>query len=115
MTTKKPSVSTPRYACAQIRKILKAQGWPMYKISGRYSAYGAPQDRTEGYQVSKVGCSRKVVVRYAHNPNLMFNPAEERAERTERDAAAITLLRGLGYAVDDRGYIECAGYDDCDR
>lgn len=110
-TPKTPAHTTPAYVCARIRQILKKQGWPMHKMSGRYSAYFNAQVGTGGYYVRRLGYSKTVTVGYSApygNGRSIDLPAGVAAQKV---ADAVALLRGMGYRIDDRGWIDCDSYD----
>ena len=112
--SKKPSLSCPAYVCRRIRKILADAGLPMSKSTGCYSAFGGgTKRRTPGYSISKVGCSRHVALDFnvGHGGEFGHHQRLRPGERGERLAVAIATLRDRGYPVDDRGWIECEGYD----
>lgn len=115
MVTKTPSHANPKYVTARIRKLLAARGWPLSTKSGRYQPFGGTQVVTEGFDASKVGCSKSVSIRYC--PALRNGRSSDlpKGVAAARVAEAVEYLRSLGYRVDDRGRIECDGYDDCDR
>jgi hypothetical protein len=86
----------------------------MHKMTGRYQAFGSTQTGTEGYSVHKMGVGKVVTIHYSgayRNGSSVDVPREKRQERMR---AAIDLLRSIGYSVDDRGWIECESYDECD-
>ena len=108
---KTPSHATPAYVSARIRKILAGQGWPLHKMSGRYSSYFNAQTGTGGYYARKLGCSKTVTVGYSApygNGRSIDLPAGFAKQKV---ADAVALLKGLGYRIDDRGWIDCDGYD----
>lgn len=107
-----PVQSTPRYVCARIRKILAAQGWPMSKTTGAYSEFGGTQKTTKGFVVHKVGCSKSVAIHYS-TPATWTGESDKR-EREEMQDKAWTLLRKLGYTLDEKGWLVCMNYDACD-
>jgi hypothetical protein len=107
MRNKITAHTTPAYVCARIRKILAAQGWPLHKMSGRYAAYFNAQTGTGGYSVTKLGCSKTVTVSYRApygNGRSIDLPHGVAAQKV---ADAVALLRGRGYRIDDRGWIDC--------
>jgi hypothetical protein len=88
----------------------------MQKTTGRYAPYaGNTKVSTEGYEVSKVGCSKTVSVSYygAYEGGRSL-PSLEKGVASAKVAEAIEYLRSLGYRVDDRGWVECDNYDMCD-
>ena len=108
---KTPSHSSPSYVCARIRKLFAAKGWPLHKVSGRYTPFGGGQTSTEGFAITKVGCSKSVAIHYhGASPDYLSREVKQ-ARRIE----AAEYLRSLGYCVSDIGWIECDGYDSCDR
>lgn len=116
MTTRAPSHSNPRYVVVRVRKLLAAKGWPLHIVHGRYEAFGGgSQAAAEGFSVTKVGCSKWVSIHYcgrhANGRSHELPPGFARTRKTE----AIEYLRSLGYRVDERGWIECEGYDETDR
>ncbi len=110
----KISHSTPAYVSSRIRAIFKKQGWPLHKMSGRYSPFCNTQTGTEGYSARKVGCSKTVAIHYTGG-YVSGRPLPISSETmTEKKTAAIALLRSLGYRVADNGFINCDHYDDRD-
>ena len=110
-----PSHSCPRYVSTRLRKLFAAKGWPLHKMTGRYHPFGGSQTGTEGFSVSKVGCSKSVSIHYqggyAYGGTRSLPAGVARARVRE----AVEYLRSLGYRVSDIGWIECDGHDDCDR
>jgi len=110
-TATAPSHSCPSYVIARVKKLLAAQGWPIAHKSGRYSPFGSTVVVTEGYRVQKVGCSKSVSVCFESEHFHGRSRDLPRETRRAREVEAIELLRSAGYRVDDRGWIECDGYD----
>lgn len=103
----KPTQSTPAYVAARIRKLFAAKGWPIHKMSGRYSPFYSTQTGTEGFAVYRIGCSKTIGISYSGayaNGRTVDLP---RGYAKERQAEAIEYLRSLGYRVDELGRIEC--------
>lgn len=115
MSAPKPAHTNPSYVCRRIRQILKAAGYPLHKASGRYSPFGGTKTATEGYDVTKVGCSKSVSVSYS--PAYAEGRSSALPKETRRAALADArkLLTDLGYRIDERGWIECDNYDEHDR
>jgi|SRR5215469_5846178 len=115
-TTKAPAHSSPRYLCQRIRKLFAAKGWPLRKVTGRYAPFvGNTQCANEGFEVHKIGCSKSIAISYVggrDNGRYIDVPKEARCAR---EAEAWAYLRSLGYRVDEKGWIECDSYDECDR
>jgi hypothetical protein len=113
---KTPAHTNPTYVVARVKKLLAAKGWPIQRVSGRYAPFGGgTKEGTEGFHVSKIGCGKWVSVDYAagfrcgYPSNLALGVVKAKREE------AIAFLRELGYRIDERGWIECDGYDSCDR
>ncbi len=115
MPKKTPAHTNPRYVAARVRKLLAAKGWPIRVVTGRYSPFDSKQVATEGFSVGKVGCGKHVAVDYT--PSLRNGRGGDvpREVRAARRAEAFEYLRSLGYRVDERGWIDCDSYDECDR
>lgn len=114
--SKAPSHSNPRYLVSRIRKLLTAKGWPLHIVKGRYQPFGGGTQRAdEGFGVSKIGVSKSVSISYcgAHS-SIISGRLLPVGFASARVNEAIEYLRSLGYRVDDRGWIECDNYDDCD-
>ena len=113
---KTPSHSTPRYVVVRVRQLLAAKGWPLSVLKGRYEPFGGGTQRSaEGFRVSKIGCGKHVAVTYTagHGGGRSYDlPRDVIRARTNE---AIEYLRLLGYRIDERGWIQCDAYDDCDR
>lgn len=102
-----PAHSTPGYVAARIRKILAAQGWPLHKMSGRYAPFCNRQTGTGGYTVRRLGFSKTVTVNFVAAYGNGQSARLPQGLAAQKVADAVALLRGLGYRIDDRGWIDC--------
>jgi len=111
---KTPAHTNPSYVCRRIRAILRQQGWPMHRMQGRYQPFCNEQVGTEGYSITKVGCSKSVALHY-DSPYAAGRTIDVGIEKRQAMMhQAIALLRSKGYRITDVGWIECDRYDDCD-
>lgn len=105
---KRPTLSTPRYVASRMRGILRAAGFPMHRKEGRYRPFGNQQKVFPGMLVSRVGVSKTVAVSYSGDWHAT---GSQREANKATEARAFELLRSEGYPLDDRGWIQCEGYD----
>lgn len=85
-------------ALSRARKILRAAGFPMGKVVGRYHPFMRTQTIEEGITVHRVGCSRNVAVG-AYTTSHMRHP---------REREAIETLRNAGMPFDEKGWLACS-------
>lgn len=101
---KAPALTTPQYVAARLRAVLKREGFPLSKTTGRYSPFDSSQIVTPGFKVARVGVSKSVAVHYRSSTRLMSD--EDRATY----AAGLAALCAAGYPVDERGWVTCEFY-----
>lgn len=115
MPKKPPSVSTPAYVCARLRRAFRAKGWPLHVMRGRYSPYFNQQSGTEGYVIKKVGCSKGVTIHYCGAYRNGSSMDVQREVRQARETEAWALVEKLGYTISNpHGLrtIQCEFYDE---
>lgn len=89
-------------ALRRVRRVLLRAGFPQSKIHGRYHAFGPAQAVTEGFTVSRVGCSDSISL---HWRNQRHTPCHEEF------AAILKAVRDDGLPFKDNGWMDCARYD----
>jgi len=103
---KTPSVSSSCDTARVVSRKLGKAGFVMAKKIDRWT-------RSDGFYVKRLGCSSTVYVDYhIQNPSWVqaFSSEKvktERQQRNEKLLRAIEFLRAEGYAIDDKGYIQC--------
>lgn len=103
-TAKKPSLYSAADTARVISRRLRKAGFTMADTSDRYRW-------TEGFYVTRVGCSKTVSVDYhcEARPGSVFYTDEVRKGRVAIMAAVRGFLKSVGYPVPDDGpiWIEC--------
>jgi len=117
--SKPPVLSCPRAAIAAIKRLLAKHGHPIAHRSGVYRPFGGnTQACTEGFLVTKVGCSRSVTIEYTLGysggnwPDYNTPGARELRSAKKAEARALLTARGYVFDADYSGIkIDCTSYD----
>lgn len=104
-TNVKPVVSCPRNAIAAIKRLLAKHGHAIAHRSGVYRPFhGNTQACTEGFRVSKLGCSKSITVEYTLGYGdghwRDYEMPSARATRNAKNDEARALLTARGYVLD---------------
>jgi len=106
VASKAPSTFSSCDTARVVSRKLNKGGFVMAKKIDRWT-------RSDGFYVKRLGCSSTVYVDYhIQNPSWIqaFSSEKvktERQQRNEKLLRAIEFLRAEGYAIDDKGYIQC--------
>lgn len=93
-----PYMGSYQSALARSRRILKAAGFPIRKVTGRYHPFvQGTQKITHGVNVFRIGCSDTIAI-------ITYGAEWEGAEA---QAKIVEALRGGGMPFDDKGNLYC--------
>ena len=92
-------------ALARARKVLKAEGLPLFKSYGRYQPFCNPQRFDWGVKVTRVGCSKTIALHVRMGERSISSDDRPVFER------ALVALRKAGLPFDDRGWLGCSYAD----
>jgi len=105
---KRPSHDLPSYVVARVRKLLRDRGLPVHVLRTEVDARGHRwRVAEEGYEVSTVGVSNYVAVCYEGARLRETTRPVSRETKVAKEAEVRALLTGLGYTLDERGWIVC--------
>ena len=106
VTRKNPSILCSCDTARVVSRKLGKAGFEMSKKIDRWT-------RIDGFYVKRLGCSSTVYIDYhIQNPLWIHAFSEEKVktelqQKKDKLARAVEFLRAEGYAIDDKGYIEC--------
>lgn len=89
-------------ALAKTRRVLKAGGYELGKVTGRYSDYGSTQRIVPGWNVHRIGVSKTVALVCRGWTRSIGSAADF--------PSVLSLLRSKNLPFDDRGWLECKHY-----
>ena len=94
-------------SCDTARVVSRKLGKAGFEMSKKIDNWS----RSKGFMVRRLGCSSTVYVDYwnyawVHNPSGSSCDSELKFNR-EKMQSVLKFLRGIGYQIDDKGYIQC--------